>query len=129
MKIRLLVVTFLLVAAAQASAGEGTPFKAVGRIVENTRGHTQRHDHELRFQRFVDSKEFDITDSPQLVNFHCKTGISPVLEVEGYTTDKVLFWGNNLVVNNFKVHEDIEVAAVPHRMVVALPRGGRSSRL
>lgn len=130
MKLRLMFMTALLVVATQARANETTVFREVGKIIENTANHTQRHDHALRFQRFSDGKEFDIVDSPELVELHCKTGTNPVMEVEGYRTDKVLFWGGNLVVNNFTVHDDIAVPAVAHRSApVAAPRGGGRTRL
>lgn len=117
---------YLLVALSVQSgiivASEQDKFRAVGKITEDRYDHTTKHEHKLKFIRIDDGKEFDIEDSPALVSEHCRTEKGPVVEVEGYLKNKFLFWGGNLVVTNYKVHEDIEVPAIRHVDPKTLPR-------
>lgn len=98
---------------AQASANENT-FQAIGKITESPSDHTTKHEHDLSFVRLSDGETFDIVDSPELLKAHCESGKNSVVEIEGYRTGKFLFWGGNLVVTGFKVHEDIAVPTMAH---------------
>lgn len=98
----------------QANASEENTFKAIGRVTESSSDHTTKHEHELRFVRLNDGEVFDIVDSPALLKEHCESEKNSVVEVEGYRTGKFLFWGGNLVVTGFKVHDDIQVPKVAH---------------
>lgn len=99
---------------AQANASEENTFKAIGKITESPSNHTTKHKHELQFVRLTDGETFDIVDSPELLKEHCESEKNSVVEVEGYRTGKFLFWGGNLVVTAFKVHDDIQVPKMAH---------------
>lgn len=104
----------LMFSTAQAFASEENTFKAVGKISESPSDHTTKHEHELQFVRLSDGEKFDIVDSPKLLKEHCESEKNSVVEIEGYRTGKFLFWGGNLVVTSFKVHEDIETPKLAH---------------
>ena len=104
----------LLLSTGQAWAGEKNTFKAIGRVTESPTDHTTKHEHDLQFVRLSDGETFDIVDSPALLKEHCESEKNSVVDVEGYRTGKFLFWGGNLVVTSFKVHEDIENPKLAH---------------
>lgn len=115
LKIMTLVTAFTLAfSATQGFAGEENAFKAIGKVTESPAAHTTKHEHELKFVRLSDGEVFDIVDSPALLKAHCETEKNSVVEIQGYRTGKFLFWGGDLVVTAFKVHEDIEVPRVAH---------------
>lgn len=109
-----LLITFGCFLTAQVHGNEGNRFQAIGKIAESPDDHTSNHEHQLRFVRLDDGEVFDIVESPELLKMHCKSEKNPVVEIEGYRTGKFLFWGGNLVVTSFKVHEDIEVSRIAH---------------
>lgn len=131
-KIMTLVVGFALVfSTTQVQASEENTFKALGKVTESPSDHTTNHEHKLQFVRLSDGERFDIVDSPELFNAHCKTEKNSVVEIEGYRTSQFLFWGGELVVTGFKVHDDIEVPRMAHVSPESIVRSTRrpNSRL
>lgn len=105
---------FALFLAINANANTEEPLHFIGKIKEDFSDHTTKHEHQLQIVRVDDGEVFDIVDSPALLKEHCKSEINSVLEVSGKLTDKFLFWGGNLVVSDFKVHEDIVIPKIAH---------------
>lgn len=111
---KLLVISSIVFLNVEAYSADQSTFKEIGKITEEASDHTTEHEHKLKFIRLRDGAKFDITDSPQLLKAHCESEKDPVVEIEGYRTDRFLFWGGDLVVTNFKIHEDIEVPRIAH---------------
>ena len=103
-----------LAPAAQGAPSEKEVFRWVGTIQDKATSHTTEHDHNLRFTRLDDGEQFQIVDSPELVEKHCKSEKNYVVEVEAIRTPKILFWGGNLVVKNFRVVDASLANPIPH---------------
>ncbi len=116
----------------QLQAANGNTFRAIGKVTEAASDHTTLHEHKLKFVRLNDGEVFEIVDSPELIKEHCQSEKNPVIEIEGYRTGKFLFWGGDLVITSFKIHQDIEVPRMAHVDPNSIPRAKesiRSSRL
>ena len=84
---------------------EKTAMTRVGEIKDDSveMSHTTRHRHNLEFIDKDTGKSYDVVDSPALEKIHCESGKNLLVEVEAELTPRVLFWGNNLIVKNFKI--------------------------
>lgn len=86
--------------------------KWIGEVKDEAATHTAGHEHELKFVKKDDGKEYGIKDSPDLVKLHHETERNFIVEIEAEKTPRFLFWGGNLIVRNFKVLEETDSA--PH---------------
>ena len=105
----LCTLAFVLIAGSSwAEAGES--IKWVGVIQEEGGFHSPKHDrpHSLEFVRRDDNETFDIVDSPNLVKAHQEQDKKLLVEIEGERTSRFLFWGDNLIVKNFKILEEMD---------------------
>lgn len=98
------------VASAKTSAPEIV--KWIGEISDSSSEHTTTHGHSLEFVNKETGNSYDIVDSPELVKLHHESEKNYLVEIEAEKTPRFLFWGNNLIVKNFKVLD--ETASVPH---------------
>jgi hypothetical protein len=94
--------------------------------IDSDGDHNTKHNHSIEFVRKTDGKSFDVVDSPELEEVHCKSSKKLLVEINAKRTPRVLFWGNNLIVNNYKILK--EVGDLPHRKYKPRPEpmGGRS---
>lgn len=92
----------------------GDPVTWVGVISDEEFSHNE-HRHNLRFTRKSDGKSFDL-ESKSLMTLHHDKEKNFLVEVTGIKTPGFLFWGNNLIVKDFKVLGELE--SVPHQNVV-----------
>ncbi len=97
-------------AASQSLSGDSITW--VGTISDESFAHNE-HRHNLRFTRETDGKTFDI-ESESLMTLHHDRERNFLVEITAIKTPKFLFWGNNLIVKDFKVLEELE--SVPHRV-------------
>jgi len=81
--------------------------------IESNGRHTTKHDHSLEFVRKADGKTFDVVESPDLEKVHCERSKKLLVEINAERTPRILFWGNNLIVKNFKVLA--ELTELPHK--------------
>lgn len=86
--------------------------KWIGEISDSASDHTTLHGYSLKFTNNETGKSYDIKDSPELVQIHHDNEKNYLIEIEAEKTPRFLFWGNNLIVKNFKVLN--EIASVPH---------------
>lgn len=103
-----------------ASASETVRWK--GSISDSAQSHTTAHFHSLTFTRKDNGERYDIVDSPKLQKMHCENEGNYQLEIVAERTPSFLFWGNNLVVKDFKVVADAAVSRVPHRPAPSMPQ-------
>ena len=90
-------------------------------------GHHTKHNHNMEFVRQSDGRSFDIVDSPELEKVHCESSKKLLVEVTAERTPKVLFWGNNLIVKNFKILNELE--DLPHKKYIPRENTLRSDRI
>lgn len=88
----------------------------IGEVTDDRFSHTTEHDHELTFKNQDTGEVFKIVDSPNLVKLHHETEKNFLIEAQVAKTPKVLFWGGNLVVKNFRVIKETS-DAIPHYVI------------
>ena len=57
----------------------------------------------VHFIRKADKSHFKIVDSNKIETLALSSNSKLTVEIEGYITPKILWWGNNLVVTNYKI--------------------------
>ena len=90
-------------------------------------GHNTKHKHNMKFVRQSDGETFDIVDSPDLEKTHCESSKKLLVEITAERTPRVLFWGNNLMVKNFKILNELE--GLPHKKYVPRENTSRGDRI
>lgn len=93
----------------------------IGEISDAVSTHDTRHQHELKFKEKSTGKIFDVVESPELVKLHHETGKNYLIEADTAKTNKFLFWGENLIVKNFRIIEAVG-EAIPHNEIKEEPR-------
>lgn len=87
-----------------------------GEVSDDRFSHTTEHDHELTFKNQETGEVLKIVNSPSLVKLHHDTEKNYLIEAQVAKTPKILFWGGNLVVKNFRVIKETS-DAIPHNLV------------
>lgn len=95
----------------QTSSGETVTW--IGSIGDDWDSHNE-HQHDLKFTRQNDGKSFDLESKP-LMTLHHERERNLLVEITAVRTPKFLFWGNNLIVKEFKVLKELET--VPHQPI------------
>lgn len=95
-----------------------------GTISDDPSSHNSNHDHLLKFKKRDDGQEYSVIDSPSLVAAHHEKNRVLLVEIEGEVTPRFLFWGNNLVVKNFKVIDEIG-PILTHKVAPSSPQSER----
>lgn len=89
----------------------GESIKWVGTISDESLAHNE-HRHFLKFTRKSDGESFDL-DSKSLMTLHHDREKNFLVEITAIRTPRFLFWGNNLIVKDFRILEELE--SVPHK--------------
>jgi len=115
----ILASSFLGCASMGTSSNEKTT-NVIGEVTDDSSTHTTEHEHELKFKNQETGEVLDIVDSPSLVKLHHESEKNLLIEAQVARTPKVLFWGNNLVVKNFRVIKETS-DVIPHVYVNTAP--------
>lgn len=69
--------------------------------------------HDLQFVRQSDGKKFSVINSEELEELHGNIEKNLLIKITAEITPKFLFWGGNLVVQDFKVVAELD--QIPHK--------------
>ncbi len=87
--------------------------KIVGEVKDTSATHDSRHLHQLTFKDSKSGQVFKIVDSPNLVKQHHETEKELLIEAKVRMTPSFLFWGGNLIVEEFSVLKETS-EVIPH---------------
>ncbi len=91
--------------------------KVVGEVKDTSATHDSRHLHRLTFKDSKSGQTFKIVESPSLVKQHHETEKELLIEAKVRKTPSFLFWGGNLIVEEFSVLKEMS-EAIPHSQYV-----------
>ncbi len=84
-----------------------------GVVYDEPSSHDDRHNHALKFKENVTGRIYSLAENNELLSLHHNTEKNILVDLKGEVRSKFLIWGQELVVKEFKVLEEVG-EKVPH---------------
>lgn len=111
----LLTLVFVSVGCASNSKeiGKSSNDLMTGVVYDEPSSHDDRHNHALKFRENSTGRIYSLAENDQLLSLHHNTEKNILVEIKGEVKSQFLIWGQELVVKEFKVLEEVG-EKIPH---------------